>query len=53
MVLAIILLIVALLSAVSLFRQLKNKNVLAILFSAASAVVFGFFSIATLIDSIS
>jgi len=52
-VLAIILLIVALLSVVSVIRQLKYKNVLAIVFSVLSALVFGFFSIATLFCEIS
>ena len=49
MVLAIILLVVALLSVVALINQLKIKNYLAILFAAASAVTFGFFSIATIV----
>jgi len=53
MVLAIILLIVALVSVVSVIRQLKFKNVFALLFSSASALVFGFFSIATIISEIS
>jgi len=53
MVLAIILLIVALVSVVSVIRQLKFKNVFALLFSAASALVFGFFSIMTIISEIS
>lgn len=49
MVLAIIFLIVALLSVVSLLKQLKLKNYLAIFFSAVAALSFGFFSIATII----
>jgi len=49
MVLAIIFLIVALLSVVSLMRQLKIKNLLAIAFSAVAALSFGFFSIMTII----
>jgi len=49
MVLAIIFLIVALLSVVSLMRQLKIKNILAIAFSAITALSFGFFSVATII----
>jgi len=53
MVLAIILLIVALVSVVSVIRQLKFKNVFALLFSAASVLVFGFFSIMTIISEIS
>ncbi|HLS23845.1 MAG TPA: DUF2759 family protein [Pseudogracilibacillus sp.] len=49
MVLAIIFLIVALLSVVSFLRQLKFKNILAIVFSAITALSFGFFSIMTII----
>ena len=48
MILAIILLIVALLSVVSVFRQLKFKNYFALAFSAISAASFGFFSIMTI-----
>jgi len=52
MVLAIILLIVALLSVVSFLRQIKIKNYLALVFSAASALCFGFFSIMTIVCSL-
>jgi len=52
MVLAIILLIVALLSVVSVIRQFKFKNYLALVFSALSAVSFGFFSIMTIVCSL-
>lgn len=48
MVLAIILFVVALLSIVSFVRQIKYKNVLALGFSAVSALAFGFFSIMTI-----
>ncbi len=48
MVLACILLVVAILSVVSVFRQIKFKNFLALGFSVASALTFGFFSIATI-----
>lgn len=48
MVLGIICLLVALLSVVSIFRQLKYKNLLALAFSGISALVFGFFSIMTI-----
>ncbi|WP_368652079.1 DUF2759 domain-containing protein [Ornithinibacillus sp. 4-3] len=48
MVLAIICLLVALLSVVSVFRQLKYKNLLALVFSGVSALVFGFFSVMTI-----
>lgn len=49
MVLAIILLIVALLSVVSVLRQLKIKNYFALGFAAVSALSFGFFSLSTII----
>ncbi|MBO1003524.1 DUF2759 family protein [Pseudogracilibacillus auburnensis] len=49
MVLAIILLVVALLSVVSVLRQLQFKNYFALAFSAASALSFGFFSIMTIV----
>lgn len=52
MVLAVILLIVALLSVVSVLRQFKFKNYFALVFSALAAVSFGFFSIATIICSL-
>jgi len=52
MVLAIILLIVALLSVVSFLRQIKIRNYLALAFSAASALGFGFFSIMTILCSL-
>jgi len=53
MVLGILLLAVAVLSVVSVIRQLKYRNKLALLFSAASALVFGFFSVATLLCELS
>lgn len=52
MTLAIILLVVALLSAVSVLRQLKLRNHFAVAFSGISALAFGFFSIATIISEI-
>jgi len=48
MVLAIILFFVAILAVISVFRQLKYKNILALAFSALAAVTFGFFSISTI-----
>lgn len=48
MVLALMLLVVTLLSVVSVIRQLKFKNILALGFSAVSVLVFGFFSISTI-----
>jgi len=48
-VLGIIFLLVALLAVVSIIRQLKIKNYLALGFSAVAALTFGFFSIMTII----
>lgn len=52
MVLAIIFLLVALLSVVSVLKQIKLKNYLALAFSALSALAFGFFSVSTIICSL-
>ncbi|MEN1970533.1 DUF2759 family protein [Lentibacillus sp. N15] len=51
-VLASILLIVAILAVISVVRQLKYKNLFALVVSALAAVAFGFFSIATIIGEI-
>ena len=48
MVLGIIFLAVALLSVVSVIRQIRFKNIIALLFAGVSALVFGFFSIMTI-----
>ncbi|QTM99822.1 DUF2759 family protein [Sediminibacillus dalangtanensis] len=47
MVLAILLLIVAILCAVAVLRELKAKNMFAVLFAGLSTLVFGWFSIMT------
>ncbi|UJL44845.1 DUF2759 family protein [Virgibacillus sp. NKC19-16] len=52
-ILAILFLFVALLSVVSIIRQLKYKNMLALGFSVITTLAFGFFSIATIISEIS
>ncbi|SFA71104.1 Protein of unknown function [Lentibacillus halodurans] len=52
MVLAIIFLFATLLAIVSVIRQLKIKNLFALGFSAITVLVFGFFSIATIITEI-
>ncbi|MFD1363060.1 DUF2759 family protein [Lentibacillus salinarum] len=52
MVLAIFFLLVALLAIVSVIRQLKIKNLFALGFSAVAVLVFGFFSVATIISEI-
>jgi uncharacterized membrane protein len=49
MVLAIILLIVALVCVLSVLKQVKIKNYFALAFSAVAALSFGFFSIMTII----
>lgn len=51
-VLGILFLLVALLAVVSVIRQLKIKNYLALIFSVLTAVTFGFFSIATIISEL-
>lgn len=52
MVLAIILLIVALICVLSVLRQLKFKNYFALAFSGVAALSFGFFSIMTILCSL-
>jgi uncharacterized membrane protein len=49
MVLAIMLLVVAILCAFAVIRELKTKNFFAVAFAGVSALVFGWFSIMTLI----
>lgn len=50
--LGIVLFIVAILSVVSTVKQLKEKNLFAVAFSALSVVTFGFFSVMTVISEI-
>ncbi|HLQ95806.1 MAG TPA: DUF2759 family protein [Pseudogracilibacillus sp.] len=52
MVLAIILFIVTLLCVLSVLRQVKFKNYFALAFSAVAALSFGFFSVATILCSL-
>ncbi|WP_100010660.1 DUF2759 family protein [Lentibacillus sediminis] len=52
-VLALLFLAVALLAVISVVRQMKFKNLFALGFSAITALVFGFFSIATIISVLS
>jgi len=52
LVFASILLLVTLFAVISVVRQLKFKNLFALAFSALAALVFGFFSIATIINVI-
>lgn len=47
----IIFLLVAVLAVIGVIRSLKNKNILGILFSVGACLVFGWFSIMTLMNS--
>ncbi|NBJ71666.1 MULTISPECIES: DUF2759 family protein [Clostridia] len=51
-VLGVLFLLVAILAVVSIIRQMKYKNILAIGFSAITALAFGFFAIATIITEL-
>lgn len=48
---AIIFALVAILAVFALIRALKNRNVLALVFTFGTLAVFGFFSIMTFIKS--
>ncbi|KGP72956.1 DUF2759 family protein [Pontibacillus yanchengensis] len=50
MTLAIMMLFVTILCAVAVFRELKTKNLFAVAFAGISTLVFGFFSIMTIIS---
>ncbi|GGK03290.1 hypothetical protein GCM10007063_26870 [Lentibacillus kapialis] len=52
MVLALIFLLVTLLAIVSVIQQLKIKNLFALGFSAVAVLVFGFFSVATIVKEL-
>ncbi|GAB4073451.1 hypothetical protein GCM10028778_09610 [Barrientosiimonas marina] len=52
MVLGILFLLVTILAVISVIRQLKIKNLFALAFSGISVLVFGFFSISTIISEI-
>ncbi|MFS0672809.1 DUF2759 family protein [Ornithinibacillus sp. 179-J 7C1 HS] len=51
-VLGIMFLVVAIVAVVSFIRQLKYRNFLALVFSALTVLVFGFFSVSTIISVI-
>ncbi|CQR46839.1 hypothetical protein BN1058_01116 [Paraliobacillus sp. PM-2] len=51
MALAMILLIITCLSGAALCREIKAKDIIAVLFTGSSAIIFGFFSIATILSS--
>ncbi len=53
MVLAIIFLLVAIVCVFGVFRSFKNRNFLAIFFSGASVLLFGWFSIMTIVSELS
>ncbi|WP_208588435.1 DUF2759 domain-containing protein [Gracilibacillus suaedae] len=48
MELAFIILLVTILCVIAVVRELKSQNMFGVAFAAISALVFGFFSIATL-----
>lgn len=50
MFIAIVFILVALLCAFAVVRELRNKNLLAVAFSGVSLLVFGWFGIMTLIS---
>ncbi|MDC3413396.1 DUF2759 domain-containing protein [Aquibacillus sp. 3ASR75-11] len=50
MVLAVMLLVVAILCAAAVIREFKTRNFFAVAFAGVSALVFGWFSIMTLIE---
>lgn len=52
MFLAIVFLLVAVLCAVAIARELRRKNLLAVIFASLSFLVFGFFSVATILSLI-
>lgn len=52
MVLAIMLLFVTILCALAVFRELKTKNLFAVGFAGISTLVFGWFSIMTIISEL-
>ncbi|MBM7097326.1 MULTISPECIES: DUF2759 domain-containing protein [Alteribacter] len=52
MAFGIICLLVAILSALGLFRELKNKNFFAVGFAAVTVAVFGWFSVMTIFSYI-
>ncbi|MFQ3542784.1 DUF2759 domain-containing protein [Halobacillus rhizosphaerae] len=52
MVTGVILLIVAILCVLAVFREAKSKNFFAVLFAGASALVFGWFSVMTIYSNL-
>ncbi|MBR7554209.1 DUF2759 domain-containing protein [Allobacillus sp. GCM10007491] len=53
MVLAIIFLLVAIVCIFGTLRSIKNRNFLAVFFAGATTLLFGWFSIMTIISEIS
>ncbi|RWZ60083.1 DUF2759 family protein [Halobacillus fulvus] len=52
MVTGIILLLVTILCVIAVFREIKTKNFFAVFFAAISALMFGWFSIMTIIANL-
>ncbi|MDC3415515.1 DUF2759 domain-containing protein [Aquibacillus salsiterrae] len=52
MELAIMLLLVAILCATAVFRELKTKNLFAVAFAGISTLVFGWFSVMTIMSEL-
>ncbi|GAA5415500.1 hypothetical protein Pryu01_00525 [Paraliobacillus ryukyuensis] len=52
MALAIILIIITSLSSLAVCREIKSKNISAAIVTGSSAIIFGFFSITTVVTSI-
>ncbi|MFD1018742.1 DUF2759 domain-containing protein [Thalassobacillus hwangdonensis] len=52
LVTAIIILLVAILCVLAVFREVKNKNFFAVAFAGVSALIFGWFSIMTLYSNL-
>lgn len=50
MFIAITFLLVAILSAVAIFREVRRRNLFAVAFAGLSFLVFGFFSVATIVS---
>ncbi|MFC0522621.1 DUF2759 domain-containing protein [Pontibacillus salicampi] len=50
MTLAIMMLLVTILCALAVFREFKTRNMFAVAFAGISTLVFGFFSIMTIIS---
>ncbi|MRG86585.1 DUF2759 domain-containing protein [Salinibacillus xinjiangensis] len=52
MVLGIMLLVVTILCAIAVFRELKSRNIFAVGFAGISVLVFGWFSVMTIVSEL-